>query len=422
MNYNEALEFIHSVSNYFCKPGLTRIKYLCSALGNPQDSLRFVHIAGTNGKGSACAFLSGILKNVGYTVGTYSSPYILRFNERISVNGESISDTDLSEICQKIKFICEQMEDKPTEFEVITAIAFEYFKKRNCDIVVLECGLGGRLDATNIIKNPLLSVITGIDFDHQNFLGDTIELIAAEKSGIIKEGRPVLWCGDNKNALEVIRREANSKGCDLYINDKEIEIISADLSGTVFNYDGFKNLKISLLGSYQPKNAANAVAAAQILKNQGLNIPDNAIFEGLENTKWPARFEKLNEAPLIIFDGSHNPQGVTATVQSIRQYFGDKKVNILSGVMKDKDYTFIAKAIGRTANKVYCVTVNNPRSLKAEDYRKVFTQNSVNAESFDKIDIALNAAIENSLENNIPLICMGSLYMYSDIYKILKGQ
>lgn len=422
MNYNEAMEFIHSVSNYFCKPGLSRIKHLCSALGNPQDSLNFVHIAGTNGKGSTCAFLSNILKNAGYTVGTYSSPYILRFNERISVNVEPISDLDLSEICQKVKLICEHMEDKPTEFEIITAIAFEYFKNRNCDIVVLECGLGGRLDATNVIKSPLISVITGIDFDHQNFLGDTIELISAEKSGIIKEGRPVLWCGNNKKALEVIRKQANSKASDLYINDKKIEIIHADLSGTVFNFEGFKNLKISMLGTYQPKNASNAITAAQILRGIGFNIPDSAIIDGLNNTKWPARFEKLNEAPLIIFDGSHNPQGVTATVESIKQYFGDKKVNILSGVMKDKDYTFIAEAIGTVANKVYCVTVNNPRSLKAEDYHKVFAENSIPSEYFKKIETALNTAIKNSLENNIPLICMGSLYLYSNIYEILNEQ
>ncbi len=419
MNYKEALEFIHSVSNYFCKPGLSRIEYLCAALGDPQNSLSFVHVAGTNGKGSTCAFLSEILKNAGYTVGTYSSPYILRFNERISVNGESVSDSDLAKICEKVKSVCDKMEDKPTEFEIITAIAFKYFEQKNCDIIVLECGLGGRLDATNIIKNPLLSVITGIDFDHQNFLGDTIELIAAEKAGIIKENRPTLWCGDNKNALAVIKKEANSKNSPLYINDKETSIVTADLSGTVFNFEDYKNLSITLLGSYQPKNASNAIKAAEILRNQGLNIPNTAIYNGLKATKWLARFEKLNEKPLIIFDGSHNPQGVSATVKSVKQYFGDKKVNILSGVMRDKDYTFIAKAIGEIANKVYCVTVNNPRSLTAKEYATVFTQNSISAKAFDSINEALDAALEHP---DTPLICMGSLYMYSEIYKILNEQ
>lgn len=420
MNYNEALQFIHSVSNYFCKPGLTRIEYLCSSLGNPQKSLRFVHVAGTNGKGSTCAFLSSILEKSGYKVGTYTSPYILRFNERISVNRQSISDNDLARICYKVKSVCNTMEDKPTEFEIITAIAFEYFKEQNCDIVVLECGLGGRLDATNIIESPLLSVITGIDFDHQNFLGNTIELIAKEKSGIIKENCPTLWCGENEEALNVIKTEANLKNSDFYINDETVDIIKSDLSGTTFNTNLFKNLEIKLLGSYQPKNATNAILSATLLRESGLTIPDNAIYEGLKATKWMARFEKISDKPLIIFDGSHNPQGVAATVRSLKHYFGDKKVNILSGVMKDKDYTFIAKTIGEIANKVYCVTVDNPRTLSAEEYASVFRSNSIENEAFESIEKALNKAIKNS--DDTPLICMGSLYMYSQIYKILKGQ
>lgn len=423
MNYNEAISFIHSVSNYFCKPGLERITELCRLFGNPQNSLKFVHVAGTNGKGSFCAFLSNILKNAGYRVGTYTSPYILNFNERIAVNGEPISNSDLAEICTAAYTYCKNMTDKPTEFELITAIGFEYFKRHKCDIVVLECGLGGRFDATNIIKTPLLSVITGIDFDHQNFLGNTIEQIAGEKAGIIKSGVPCLWCGNNKGALDVIAKEASVKNAPLgTVDHTALRIVRSDLSGTTFDFHNWNNLFIPLLGSYQPENAANAVTAAKILKASGFKITDAAIKRGLENTKWPARFELLCQAPVIIFDGSHNPQGVTATINSIKQYFGNNRVNVLSGVMADKNYNFIAEAISGVAEKVYCVTVNNPRALSAADYAAVFKGLLVEAEAFDCINAALQKAVDESREKNIPLICLGSLYMYCDIHKFLKEQ
>ncbi len=420
MNYNEALDFIHSVSNFFCKPGLSRINKLCEALGNPQKKLRFIHVAGTNGKGSFCAFLTEILKSAGYKVGTYTSPYILDFCERIAINGEPISETDLAEITGEVKNICDTLPDKPTEFEIITAIGFKYFEREKCDIVVLECGLGGRLDATNIIEKPELSVITGIDFDHQAFLGDTIEKIAAEKAGIIKAGVPILWCGDNKAALSVIEKEAKSKNALLkQVAHAAIEIKKSDLNSTVFDFGQLKNLEISLLGSYQPKNAANAVAAAEILKAQGFNINDNDIVSGLKNTVWRARFEKLSDNPVIIFDGSHNPQGVTATVESIKQYFGDKKVVVLSGVMADKDYKFIAKAVREIADTVYCVTAPNPRALSAADYAAVYTGLGTNALAFENVQSAIKSAIYKAEAENLPLIILGSLYMYADIYNFL---
>lgn len=420
MNYSETLKFIHSQSNFFCKPGTERIEKLCEALSNPQKDLRFVHVAGTNGKGSFCAFLTEILKNAGYTVGTYTSPFILHFNERIAINGEPISNAALCEIAQKVRSISDRMEDKPTEFEIITAIGFQYFKDKACDIVILECGLGGRLDATNIIEKPMLSVITGVDFDHQNFLGDTIELIANEKAGIIKNGCPVLWCGNNSAAENIIKKEAEIKGATLYINEQQVKIKSADFGGTEFSFKNFGDFKISLLGSYQPKNASNAIMAAEILREQGLNISNENIVLGLENTRWPARFEKLSDNPLIIFDGSHNPEGVKAAVQSVKKYFGEQRVNILSGVMRDKDYTFIAKTIGEIANEVFTVTVDNPRSLAAKDYSKAFRDNNINASPF----LSVRAAIAHHKANfpDTPLICMGSLYMYSEVYKILKEQ
>ena len=421
MDYNETLQYIHSVNNYFCKPGLERISELCSFLGDPQDKLRFVHVAGTNGKGSFCAMLTSILKSAGYRVGTYTSPYILEFNERIAVNAQMIPNKDLVEICEYIKPFCEKMQDKPTEFELITAIAFEYFNRQKCDIVVLECGLGGRFDATNIIKNTVLSVITGVDFDHQNFLGNTIEKIADEKAGIIKKGVPCLWCGKNSEAFSVILNNAKDKNAELITTEHgSLKTLKSDLSGTTFDFKEYKSLFLPLLSSYQPLNAANAITAAEFLGSNGFNISINDIFSGLKNSQWKARFELLSQNPVVIFDGSHNPQGVTATVNSIKQYFPGQKVNILSGVMADKDFKFIAKVLSEVANNVYCITPNNPRSLKSDEYSNVFKILNINSTAFENIGEAVQIAVSASQENKIPLICLGSLYMYADIYSALQ--
>lgn len=418
MNYNEAIEFIHSVNNYFCKPGLQRIKALCDFLGNPQDDLKFIHVAGTNGKGSFCSMLTSILKSAGYKVGTYTSPYILDFNERISINNNPIPDDELSKLCDKIKPFCDNAADKPTEFEVITAIGFEYFRRQNCDVVVLECGLGGRYDATNLIKNPVLTVITGVDFDHQNFLGDTIEQIANEKAGIIKQNAPCLWCGDKVVASAIIKDAANSVGSPLFTPDHQlIDIVNSNLSGTSFNYKRYENLFIPLLGTYQPLNAVNTVTAAEILREIGFNISEQNIYDGLKNASWRARFELLKNNPPVIFDGAHNPQGVTAAINSVINYFGDTKVNVLTGVMKDKDYKFIAKEIGRIADKVFCITPDNSRALNSYNYADIFNTLNITATPFEDLCDGIDTALEDSRVTNTPLIILGSLYMYSDIYK-----
>ncbi len=421
MKYNEALEYIHSVNNFFCKPGLDRIKALCKYLGNPQDELKYVHVAGTNGKGSFCAMLSSILMDAGYKVGTYTSPYIFEFNERISINGQMIPKDDLVALCEYIKPFADKIEDKPTEFELITAMAFKYFKDQNCDIVILECGLGGRYDATNIITNPLLSVITGVDFDHQNFLGNTISEIANEKAGIIKQKVACLWCGKNDIADAVISKTAGEMGAPLFTPDySSVNVKKTDLSGTVFDYEKFKSIELPLLSLYQPYNAANAITAAEILSENGFVIKEENIRTGLKNTQWRARFELLRNNPTIIFDGSHNPQGVTATVQSIKKYFGEQKVNILTGVMRDKDYRFIAKEISNVAKCVYCVTPDNPRALPSEDYCLVFKELNIPCVAGEDIKAAFYKAVDDSKQSSTPLICMGSLYMYGDIYKLIN--
>ena len=241
MNYSEALEYIHGVSWTFCKPGLERISELCQKLGNPQKSLKFVHVAGTNGKGSTSSMLDSVLREAGYKVGLYTSPYIRVFNERMRIDGENISDVELASLTEYIKPIADQMTDKPTEFELITALAFEYFSRHNCDVVILEAGMGGRLDSTNIIDTSVLSVITGIARDHVAFLGDTVEKIAAEKAGIIKENIPVLYGGVNEAAKTVIMTKATEMNSQFVCVDySKLKITNFDLDGSLFDFGNYK--------------------------------------------------------------------------------------------------------------------------------------------------------------------------------------
>ena len=415
MNYKETLEYIHAVSWTGSRPGLERISELLQKMGKPQDSLKFVHVAGTNGKGSFCAMLSSVLTAAGYKTGLYTSPYVKYFNERMSIDGEMISNDELSEVVGYVKTYADGMQDKPTEFELICAVAFEYFYRNKCDIVVLEVGLGGRLDATNIIKTAELSVITGISLDHTALLGDTVERIAEEKAGICKAERPLLYGGRDAAAREVIKRHADKCKCKFTETDySALSDIKYSLDGTEFSYGKEKDLKIKLLGSYQPYNAATVITAVQLLRGEGYNISDCALRRGLLCTVWHARFELLSNEPVIIFDGGHNPEGVSAAVESVKAYFGSKRVRIITGVMKDKDYSFISKAIACIACEVFTVTPDNPRALSAEEYAEVFSCRGVESHACQSVGEALSAAVEKSLEDGTPIVALGSLYMYEE--------
>lgn len=421
MNYDEALEYIHSVSWTFCKPGLERTESLCRALGNPQDSLRFVHIAGTNGKGSTSSMLASVLTAAGYRTGLYTSPYIVRFNERMRVNGEPISDAELAEITSHVRPIADAMTDKPTEFELITAIAFEYFKRHGCDIVVLEAGMGGRLDSTNVITTPCLSVITNIALDHTAFLGDTTEKIAAEKAGIIKRGIPVIFGGDDSAAYSVIAGRAGECESTLITPDQEaISISSFTLDGTEFDYKDYPRVKLNLLGSYQPRNAAVVLEAVEILNKSGFSIPREAVYSGLASARWQARFEVLSREPLVIFDGAHNPDGITVATDSISRYFGNRRVVVLTGVLADKDYRFIAARLAAVGSHAYTITPDNPRALTAEDYAAALTEAGLTAEPTASVNEALTRAVARIRESGEPLVCLGSLYTYGEISTALE--
>ncbi len=420
MNYTEALEYIHSICWTFTKPGLERISALCEKLGNPQDELKFVHVAGTNGKGSFCSMLDSVLRHAGYRTGLFTSPYIKVFNERMQFCGENIADDELAEITEYVRPFADSMEDKPTEFELITAIGFEYFKRKKCNVVILEAGMGGRLDSTNIIKSSLLSVITGISLDHTAFLGDTVEKIAAEKAGIIKENGSVLFGGNSKSVEEVIKAKAVEMNADYHFADKSgLEIVDSDLSGSTFNYLGFKNIKLPLLGLYQPWNAANVLCALKILKSKGFTVPEEAVREGLLAARWPARFEIISHDPLIIFDGAHNPEGIETAVASIKRYFGDKKVCILTGVMKDKDYNYIAGKFAEISDRAFTITPQNPRALPADEYAKVLEGVGISATSYSSVANALDEAKQYAKSSDTALLCLGSLYMYCEVIETL---
>ena len=420
MTYQEALEYIHGISWTFCKPGLERTEELCRLLGNPEKSLKFIHVAGTNGKGSFSSMLSSILTEAGYRVGLYTSPYIYRFNERMRVGGVDIPDATLAEITEFVKPYADSMEEKPTEFELITAIAFEYFRREGCEVVVLEAGMGGRLDSTNVIRNPLLSVITGIALDHTAFLGDTVEKIAGEKAGIIKDSSPVLFGGTDEGARAVIRAEAERRGSEFYEADySRLSVKSADLSGAAFDYKEWLDVKINLLGLYQPRNASLVLEASEVLKSRGLSISEENIRRGLERARWRARFEIINDEPTVIFDGAHNPEGIAAAVKSIKHYFGNRRVTVMTGMMRDKDYRAVAKSLSEVADRAFTVTPDNPRALSAEEFAEVLGEYGISATPTESIEEALSLGMTEARESGAPLFSLGSLYTYVDVMRAL---
>ncbi len=431
MTYTEALDYIHSVSWKGSRPGLSRITELCHRLGDPQNDLKFIHVAGTNGKGSTSVMLSEILSAAGLRVGLFTSPFILRFNERMKVNGEDIPDDVLAEMTALVRPHADAMEDAPTEFELITAIAFAYFKREACDVVVLEVGMGGRLDSTNIISSEqvLLSVITGIAMDHTAFLGDTPEAIAKEKAGIIKSGVPVLFGGahpavgsDNTTAVDyravanIIRGQAEAVAAPYFETDHtRLSNVSCDPEGATVDFGDLRAVRISLPGIYQPYNAATVLTALEILQKSGLSVTEAHIRDGLKNAFWPGRFEILSRTPLVISDGGHNPEGVDAAVAGIKAFFPGKRVYLLSGVMADKDFTVMVRRMCEVAERVFTVRPDNSRAMEADAYAEVFRREGVEAQGYPSVEAAVHAAMRACEEQSKPLLTLGSLYMYAEI-------
>lgn len=410
MTYEEALKYIEGVSWLGSKPGLDRERELLSRLGNPQDTLKYIHVAGTNGKGSTAAMLASILKAAGFRTGLYISPYLYRFNERMQVDGVPVSNAALSEVVGKISVAARGMPDPCTEFELTTAAAFLWFKQEKCDIVVLEVGLGGRLDATNVIASPECAVITNIGLDHTEVLGDTAEKIALEKAGIIKGG-PVVSYAQEPKVASVLYGAAELSGSDLRFADfSAIRSLSDGLSGQTFRIGDGPEYSLRLLGANQLKNAATVLCTVEALRKAGWVISQEAVSAGLAAARWPARFELVSGNPAFIIDGGHNPQCFESAAENLKKYFPDAWRVILIGVLADKEWEKMLDIIAPLAGAFVAVTPASPRALKAETLCAALQKYGKHAVARDSIADGVDTAI--SLAGSGGMVCsLGSLYM-----------
>lgn len=426
-NYEEALVWIHGRLRVGIKPGLMRMDYMMDRLGHPERHIKAVHIGGTNGKGSTTAMLRSILTEAGFETGTFTSPYIEQFNERISVNGIPVSDEEITILAGKIKSIADEMEELemggPSEFEIITAMAFYYFAYMHpVDIVLFEVGLGGRLDSTNIV-HPLLSIITTIGMDHLQFLGGTLEDIAREKAGIIKSGVPVLTAVHQPEALSVITETAKEKKAALYQYGRDFSgtWTASTETGETFDftsiYSSRPSLETGLAGLHQVQNASTAVMAADYLRMYySFLIKEDDMKRGLEKALWPGRFETLSKDPLIIADGAHNEEGVEALTKTIESRFPDKRITILFAAMKDKPLDGMIERLKASADHLYLAPFDFPRAARAEHYDRFQSETVQVVQSYQNM---IQSFQQQASEKDV-LIITGSLYFISDVKMNIK--
>lgn len=405
MNYQETINYIHSIPKFIRPLGNADLTRLLAALGNPQKRGRYIHIAGTNGKGSTAAVTAAILTAQGYRTGLYTSPFIEVFNERIRINGQNIPDDDLCDITERVKTAMERNGLSVSEFAFITAAAFLYFTERGCDFVALETGMGGRLDATNVIEKPIVSVITSIGLDHMQYLGGTIEEIAAEKCGIIKYGRPVV-SESNFAVRGIIEKNAARMSAELVFADG-----ARDADGGFIYKNRFYPL--ALQGSYQKYNGAAAVEAVNAMKNQGIEISDAAIDKGMKSVKWPVRFEFVRDD--IVIDGAHNIDGIRALKRALAAL--GKPYGVVIAMMSDKAAEECMREIADGAEFVIATEIDMPRCERAE---RLASYAVVPCVSFEP---DFKRAIDNGIKKIPPsgILCVcGSLYFAADAKRYLR--
>ena len=415
MGIAETLDYIHSVKWRGSKPGLERTRALLSSLGGPEKSLRFVHIAGTNGKGSTAACIAAVLQRAGHRTGLYTSPYTVCFNERIQVDGEYISDGELERLTDEMRPIAEAMDDPPTEFEMITALAMMHFRDQNCGIVVLEAGMGGELDSTNVIGVPEVAVITAIGYDHVAELGPGIADIASAKAGIIKGGGDVVIYGGEREADAVFERVSAERGARLGRADfSRITGLEFSLEAIGLDVAPYGRIDFPLVGAYQPNNALLAITALEVLREKGYPIGDGDVVAGLESVRWPGRFEILGRAPVFILDGAHNPQGARATADSLRRHFGEREVVFIFGVMADKDVDAMIGAVAPLAAAVIAVRPGSDRAMGARELADRVSRRGVPVSASETIGCGVAEAVARAGEGGI-VCALGSLYFSADV-------
>ena len=416
MTGQEAVAYIDTFQWQAHAPGLERIRTLLHALGDPQKELKFVHVAGTNGKGSVCAYLASVLRCAGYRVGLCTSPFLEDFRERIQADGELIPPEVLGELTELARPAAEAMEDHPTEFELITAVAMLYFRRCRCDIVVLEVGLGGALDASNVIDVPEAAVITAMGMDHAAILGPTLADIAAAKAGIIKPGGAVVSFGGCPEADAVIRERCREQGAQLTeVDFSRLRVVGTGLDGTDLEFAPYGALHVPLVGLYQAKNAAVAVTTVEVLEKRGWEISRRALEQGLASVCWLGRLEVVRRAgPVILRDGAHNAHGMAATVESLRALFPGKKLTILMGVMADKDVEDMLKLLAPIAGQVFTVRPESPRAMPAEELAALVNRYGVPAVPCAGVAAGLQAAAQAAGADGA-VCALGSLYLVGEV-------
>ena len=427
MDYKEAVSFIENLKGHDTDSNFIVMKELMHRLGNKHKNIKAVHVAGTNGKGSTCSMLASVLKKAGFKTGLFISPHLVKYTERFSINGIDMSACDFIKYVENIKNVVEEMKksgfEEPSFFEALTAIGFCYFYDNNCDIVILEVGLGGRLDATNIIEKPLVSVITSISLDHTEILGDTVEKITQEKCGIIKYKAPVVLYIQQSVVYNIVKDCCFMKDCELFCPQNiQVQIIKNDVFGSIFNveteYFKYENLEIKLAGEHQIKNCILVLTIVYALGKYGFSINKNNIYDGLKEAVWPGRLEVIDKLPLTIIDGAHNYDGIHILSETIKKLSENKKITLLMGVLKDKDYEKMAYELMPLVNKIVVTEPDYYRALDCNilfDIAKTFSNDVfVSKNLLEAYNISRNITDKDDI-----VICCGSLYLIGDLKKLL---
>lgn len=419
MTYQEALEYLAQTEMMGSHLGLDRMRALLERLGSPERRLKFVHVAGTNGKGSTAALLDACLRQAGYRVGLYTSPHLVRYNERFRVDGKPISDEALASVTARVKAEADRLPESPAQFELLTCAAFCAFEEAGCDIVVLEVGLGGRLDATNVIPVPEVAVITHIGLEHTELLGDTLEAIAREKAGIVKSGGAVVLADPEKSVVRVTEEICRERGAALTLAPSAVPV-SRSLAGQRFCWGSYGELTLSLLGAHQLQNAAAALTALEVLQKRGWQIPEAAVRRGLETAVWPGRFECVSIHPALLIDGGHNPQCAEAIAAALRDYFPGRKCRFLVGILADKDFRGIFDALLPLAGRIAAVTPASRRALPAEELCRRLEEvyGFSGAVPCESVGAALALLRQEAGPEDMICIC-GSLYMVGEVRELL---